>query len=182
MKLSLALLLLLPQAENPDLKYAKEHGLSIQKPPKVEEWGFRDQGWFKAACLTVAHKVDGLIVDVVSHVPPNANGWNVKAVADNAFTAITSNPGFTEGTRKALRQARLPGGGGGASAAQAWLLELTMKDPAGKLVEMSSWYFVARENGNLVQVSVVGEAGLYKKHQKMVDLILSTVRTWKIPK
>lgn len=180
MNAALSLALLLLQAENPDLKYAKSQGVSIQKPPKLEEWGFRDQGWFKAACLTVAHKVDGLIIDVISNVPPNANGWDVKKVADNAFTGITSNPGFTEGTRKAFRQARLPGGGG--NNAQAWFLELTMKDPAGKLMEMSSWFFVARENGHLIQVSVLGEPGLYKKHQRIVDVILSTVKTWKIQK
>lgn len=180
MRFLLCLAALLPQADNPDLKYAREQGVSIQKPPKLEEWGFRDQGWFKAACLTVAHKIDGLIVDVVSNAPPNANGWNVKAVADNAFTGITSNPGYTEAARKGLRQARLPGGGGGNAA--AWLLELSMKDPAGKPLEMSCWFFVAKENGHLIQVNVVGEAGLYKKHQRAVDGILSTIRTWKIPK
>lgn len=173
-------LALLPQAENPDLKYVKEHGVSIQKPPKLEEWGFRDQGWFQASCLTVAHKLDGLIVDVVANVPSGSGGWDVKKVADNAFTAITSNPGFTEGTRKAMRQAKLPGGGGGN--ASAWVLELSMKDPAGKPVEMTCWFFVAKENGRLLHVSVIGEPGLYKKHQRMVDFMLSTLRTWKIPK
>ena len=180
MTLALGLAALLAQAANPDLKYVKEQGVSIQKPPKLEEWGFRDKGFFSGACLTVAHKIDGLIVDVVSTAPQNAGGWDLKKVVDNAFTGITSNPGFTEGTRKAMRQARLPGGGGGN--ASGWLLELSMKDPAGKPVEMTCWFFVARENGRLMHVSVVGEPGLYKKHQRFVDFVLSSIRTWKIQK
>jgi hypothetical protein len=181
--LCVAALALLAQAkkENPDLKYDEQAGLSVAKMPKNDEWGFKDKPYFEKAKISVAHKVDEIGVDVFSVLPaPNQSGWDLKKQADVDFSAFSSAPGVTD-MKKVQQQdkVRLPGGGGNGAAAT--YMEMTFKRQ-DKPVEYRYWSFTSRNNGNLYLIIVHGDEGMYKKHQKVVDFVISTVQTWKLPK
>ena len=51
-----------------------------------------------------------------------------------------------------------------------------------KLFDWRMWCWVARENRALYKVHVISGDGLYDKHKKDIEYILSTIRTYKIPK
>jgi hypothetical protein len=53
---------------------------------------------------------------------------------------------------------------------------------AEKAVEYRYWNFVGKQNGSLYIVILHGDEGMYKKHQKIADYVLSTIQTWKLPK
>ena len=69
----LAAVLVLAQQENPDLKYKAEIGISIQKPPKNEEWGFKDKAFWSNPHMCVSHKVDSINIEVLGEAPPEFN-------------------------------------------------------------------------------------------------------------
>lgn len=168
------------QQQNPDLLYKKEVGVSIMKPPKNEEWGFPEQGFFSNSQLVVAHKVDTLTIDIF--VQDKASGFSYfdpKAAADGEYKNISGFPGVTDVQRQPVKPTKLPGGGAGN--VQCHVLDMSFKRE-GQAKELKMWCFVAKENQNFVKITLCGDAGMYKKHQKHVDYILSTIRTWKLPK
>src|SRR4030095_6664407 len=167
--------------ENPDLKVDEQAGLSVGKMPKNDEWGFREKPFFEKAKVAVGHKVDEIAVEVFSVLPaPNQYGWGLKTQADIDFGNFSSAPGVTE-MKKVSQQdkVRLPGGGG--NGALGTYMEMAFKRQ-DKPVEYRYWSFTSKSNNNLYLVLVHGDEGMYKKHQKAVDFVISTIQTWKLPK
>lgn len=163
--------------ENPDLKYDPKMGISIQKPPKNDEWDFKDKGFFTNTKVCLKHKVDELGFDIM-HQPPDANGgsFDLKKVSEDSFTNMAGQQGVTDAKRIEIRQTKMPGTGYSAS-----YMEMTFKR-SDKLSEFRQWSFIGRENQFLFRIVLIGDEGMYKKHQKVCDFILANARTWKIPK
>lgn len=178
MNATLALLLaVLPQAaaEDPNTKAKPEMGVSISKPPKNDEWAFKDQGFFNGTALSVAHKVDELGIDILAQ--ENGTGsFDAKAAADGLYKDIMGATGITEARKVDSRSSKLPGGGGGG--ANANYVEMSFKK-ADKPMEGRIYSFIGKQNQNLYRVVIICDAGMYKKHQRMVEFILSTIRTYK---
>ena len=177
----LAALLVLAQAENPDLKYKAEVGISINKPPKNDEWGFKDKAFWANPHMCVSHKVDTLNIEVLGEAPPEAAGnnaayWNVKGSLENHWTNIAGQAGFTDVKQLEFKQSKLPGNGGGG--AQAWHVNGTF-GVNGTPMEYRAWCFVGKESKVVYIIAMSSEAGMYKKHQKFADFILSTIRCYK---
>ena len=175
--IALLALALAQEPGNPDLKWIKEQGFSIMKPPKNEEWGFRDKAFYADSKAVVGHKVDTLTIEVLSF---NVQNWDAKKQAEAELAKFTGNAKLTITNKKDLFQSKLPGGA--ASGARAWAFEVDYKPEGGVASEARLWTFPGRENQNGFIVLMVGDAGMYKKHQKAADYILSSIKTWKIPK
>jgi len=182
MKLIFALVgLLLPlaqqQKENPDLKYDPKMGISVAKPPKNDEWDFKEKGFFQNTKLALVHKVDELGFDIMFQAPAaNGGSYDLKKVAEDAFNNMSGQQGVTDAKRVEMKQTKMPGLG-----ATCWYLEMTFKR-ADKLTEFRQWSFIGRENQYLYMIVLHGDEGMYRKHQKVADFILGNLRTWKIPK
>jgi hypothetical protein len=174
----------LAQAENPDLKYKAEIGISIQKPPKNEEWGFKDKGLWSNAHMVVSHKVDSINIEILGEAPPDSAGnnaayWDVKGSIENHWTNISGQAAFKDAKKIEMKASKLPGGGGGN--AQAWHLNctFTLNDTP---MEYRAWCFVGKESKVVYIIAMSSDVGIYKKHQKFADYILSTIRCYKRPK
>jgi hypothetical protein len=177
------LIALLGQAkkENPDLKVDEQAGLSVGKMPKNDEWGFKDKPFFEKAKISVGHKVDDIGVDVFSVLPaPNQSGWDLKKQADSDFSAFSAAAGVTD-MKKVSQQDKVGLPRGGGNGAVGTYMEMTFKRQE-KPVEYRYWSFTSKSNNNFYLVIVHGDEGMYKKHQKIVDYILGTIQTWKLPK
>jgi len=167
--------------ENPDLKVDEQAGLSVGKMPKNDEWGFQEKPFFAKAKVTVAHKVDDIVIYFFQALPaPNQYGWDLKKQADQDFTGFTTAEGVTE-VKKISQQdkAGLPRGGGNGAVGS--YIEWTSKRQ-DKLGEYRYWNFASKANNCLYVVLVHGEEGMYKKHQKVVDFVIGTLQTYKLPK
>ena len=79
-----------------------------------------------------------------------------------------------------IRAAKLPNGG--ANNPMAYLLDMTFKGKDGKAMELKMWAFIGKENQSLYKIFLLGDEGMYKKHQKFADLMLGSVKILKIPK
>jgi len=178
-----AVLTLLAQQkkENPDLKYDEQAGLSVGKMPKNDEWAFRDKPFFEKAKVSVSHKVDDIGVDVIHVLPaPGQSGWDLKKQADLDFGAFSAATGVTD-MKKVSQQDKVGLPRGGGNGALGTYIEMSFKRQ-DKPVEYRYWNFSSKANNCLYLVIVHGDEGMYKKHQKIVDYILSTIQTWKLPK
>src|SRR6266542_346241 len=93
-----ALLLLSPQEKKNtpnDLKYDEKSGISVAKPPKNDEWDFKEKGFFDKCKIAVAHKVDELGFDILFQPPPTTGAYDLKKVAEDAFTNMSGQTGDT---------------------------------------------------------------------------------------
>jgi hypothetical protein len=178
-------ILLAPQQgknANPDLRYDEKAGISVNKPPKNDEWDFKEKesgAIWKEARFLVAHKVDELRIEIVQSPPSAQGGYDIVKQSENDFGSIKGINGVDDVKQLALKNQKLPGNGAGG--AQASYLEVTFKR-GDKLIEYRSWNFIGKENQCLFKICVHGDEGMYKKHQKVADFILSSIRTWKLPK
>src|SRR5262245_40241001 len=143
MKLIFALVgLLLPlaqqQKENPDLKYDPKMGISVSKPPKNDEWDFKEKGFFTNTKLALVHKVDELGFDIMFQAPAaNGGSYDLKKVAEDAFTNMSSQQGVTDAKRVELKQTKM------AMGVTGWYLEMTFKR-ADKLTEFGQWTLIEK--------------------------------------
>lgn len=161
--------------EDPNTKSKPEMGVSISKPPKNDEWGFKDQGFFNGTALSVAHKVDELGIDILAQ--ENGTGsFDAKAAAEGLYKDIMAAPGVTEAKKIDSRSSKLPGGGGGGANSNYVEMSFKRND---KPMEGRIYSFIGKQNQNLYRVVVICDAGMHKKHQRNVDFILSTIRTYK---
>ncbi len=177
-------LLLAPQQgkPNPDLKYDDKAGISVNKPPKNDEWDFKDKengALWKEARFLVAHKVDELRIEIVQSPPSTQGGYDIAKQNENDYTSIKGTAGIDDAKQILVKNQKLPGNGAGG--VQASYMEMTYKR-GDKPVEYRQWIFIGKENQCLYKVAVHGDEGMYKKHQKVADFILSSIRTWKLPK
>jgi hypothetical protein len=167
---------------NPDLKYDEKAGISVNKPPKNDEWDFKEKengAVWKEARFLVSHKVDELRVEIVQTPPSSQGGYDIAKQNENDFTSIKGTTGIDDAKQIVVKNQKLPGNGAGG--VQASYMEMTYKR-GEKLVEYRQWVFIGKENQCLYKAAVHGDEGMYKKHQKVADFILSSIRTWKLPK
>jgi hypothetical protein len=167
---------------NPDLKYDEKAGISVNKPPKNDEWDFKEKesgALWKDARFLVSHKVDELRIEIVQTPPSTQGGFDIGKQNENDFTSIKGTTGIDDAKQIVVKNQKLPGNGAGG--VQASYMEMTYKR-GEKLVEYRQWVFIGKENQCLYKAAVHGDEGMYKKHQKVADFILSSIRTWKLPK
>lgn len=175
---ALALFSSLQQA-NPDFLQKENLGLSIQKPPKNDEWEFREKGQFEASLVVVGHRVDTLTVEIFVQEP--ATGYyDPKAEVDKQWESMSLKLKDAKKKNDHKKATKLPGNA--ASGVNAYWLDVSWKESDGKTVEMKNWHFVAKENRCYYSVKVVGEEKLYDKHKKFVDYIVSSLKTFRIKK
>ena len=167
---------------DPDLLYKKESGVSIQKPAKNDEWEFKDNGFWANSQLCVSHKVDRVFIEVLyQEKATGVASYDPKAAAEGEWKNISGSANFKDCKKvQEIKAAKLPNGG--ANNPMSYLLDMTFKDKTDKGLEMKMWCFVGKENQNFYKVSLVCDEGMYKKHQKNIDLMLGSIRLYKIPK
>jgi hypothetical protein len=172
---------------NPDLKYLPDQGFSIMKPVKNDEWDFKEKGHYKEAKIRVGHKVEELTIEVVPMGVSAESGqrdplalsiWNPKKQAEGELKQF-SDAQYKDLVRKEPKTAKLPGGGAGN--VNTSYVEATYKLEE-KSMEFRLWAFVGKENQIGYMVVMFCEAGAYKKHQKLADFVLSSVKILKISK
>jgi hypothetical protein len=181
---ALAVLLAVPVQEknaNPDLLYKKDLGVSISKPPKNEEWDFKDKGYFSNSQLIVSHRVDTLTIEIFHQ--DKAGGFSYYDPKDgpaNMWKSISGDTNNKDAKKVGEpKTAKLPGNGAGGVMTHTGDITYTRD---GKKYELKSWCFIGKENQNLYNVVLIAEEGMYKKHQKFADFCLASIRTWKLPK
>ncbi len=164
--------------EDPNTKAKPEMGVSISKPPKNDEWAFKDQGFFNGTTLSVAHKVDEVGIDLLAQEKaPGASFYDPKEAAEALYKSIVAATGVTEAKKIDSRASKLPGGGGGNVMAN--YVELSFKKDE-KPMEGRIYSFVGKQNQNLYRIIIISDAGMYKKHQRNIDFIVSTLRVYKV--
>jgi hypothetical protein len=165
---------------DPDLLYKKEVGVSINKPPKNDEWEFKDHVFWTNSQLAVSHKVDTVFVEITyQEKAPGASYYDPKKGAEDEWKNFSTSPNFKDCKKVGeIKSAKLPNGG--ANNPMSYLLDMTFKDKADKPMEMKMWSFVGKENQNYYKVFVIGDEGTYKKHQKNIDVILGSIRIYRV--
>src|SRR6185503_5019518 len=123
-------ILLAPQQgkPNPDLKYEEKAGISLNKPPKNDEWDFKEKesgAVWKECMILVSHKVDELRIEVCYTPPSTQGGYDIQKQCENDFTSLSGTTGITDAKRVAMKKDKLPGNGAGG--AQGHYLEMTFK-------------------------------------------------------
>jgi hypothetical protein len=166
---------------NPDLLYKPEAGVSVMKPPKNEEWEFKDKGFFyKDPKAVVAHRVDRLYVEILGSAVESNQRFDPQKQAEAEWNQISSKPEFKDAKKLAeIKRGKLPGGGAGN--ANAYTLEASFKLNEMTL-EYRLWTFQSSQNQWSYLVLVIGDEGAYKKHQKWIDFVLGSIKMWKVPK
>ena len=168
------------EVKDPTITVKAELGVSMRKPPKNDEWAFRDKGvFFSNSHLAVSHKVDTLSIEIFAQEKFSDLGSNdLKKVAEGEYKNISGFQGIMDPKMITASAAKLPGGGG--NNAPASYLEMTFKKEE-KPNELRMWVFKG-SNGNLYKVIMVNEEGIYKKHARIADYILSSIQVFRPPK
>jgi hypothetical protein len=167
------------QKKDPDLYYEPKDGISFRKPPKNEEWEFKtEKGKLKDSKLIVAHRVEDISIEF--HYADQGKSFDVKKSMEGDFDQISTSESFKEVKSVKWEQARLPGGGAGK--VMAWYREMTLKWGGDAPTEWRIWGFTATQNQTFYRIHLICGQGLYEKKKKEIDLILSSVQTWKLPK
>lgn len=186
----IALLLLASSQEaknaNPDLYFLQEWGVSVNKPPKKEEWEFKtSKGKLQNSQLIVGHRVEDLSIEIFVQAPPVNTGLQVssydpKDACEKEYEFRSTSEGFKDVKKVKLENVNLPGKGAGG--VRAWYLEMTMKDNTDATLEWRMYAFVGRENQCFYKIMIIGGEKIFEKNKREVDFILSTVRIWRLPK
>jgi hypothetical protein len=165
---------------DPDLLWQKEWGFSIQKPVKNEEWEFKDHMLYTNSHGVVSHKVDRVFIEVFAQEKAGGTSYfDPKAAAESEWKTLSTE--FKDAKKvQDIKVAKLPNGG--ANNPMSYLLDMTGKDKEGRATELKCWSFVGKENQYFYRIFLVGDEGMYKKHQKDLDLILGSLKILRIPK
>ena len=167
---------------DPDLLWKKEMGVSIQKPAKNDEWEFKDHILFSNSHGAVSHKVDRVFIEIFAQEKASGTGsFDVKGSAESEWKNLASGSIFKDCKKvQEIKPAKLPNGG--ASNPMAYLLDMTCKDKGDRATELKIYFFVGKENQYFYRIFVGGDEGMYKKHQKFLDLMLGSIKIYKNPK
>ena len=167
---------------DPDLLYKKELGISIQKPAKNDEWEFKDHGLFSNSNFAVAHKVDHVFIEVICQdKAPGLASFDPKNASEQEWKQFSTSDNFKDCKKvQEIKAGKLPNGG--ANNPMSYLLDMTCKDKGDRSLEVKVWSFVGKENQNFYRIYAVGDEGMYKKHQKNLELMLGSIKILKIPK
>jgi hypothetical protein len=168
------------EAKDPTIAIKADMGVSIRRPPKNDEWDFKEKGgFFSNSLIVVAHKVDTITVEVFAQDKLADLGSNdLKKAAEAEYKHLAGSQGIMDPKQITTASSKLPGGGGG-NAPTAYL-EMSFKREE-KPTELRMWVFKGN-NGFLYKILMVNDEGMYKKHQKMADFILSSVQVFRPPK
>lgn len=167
------------EAKDPTIALKAENGFSIRRPPKNDEWDFKEKGFFSNTQAVVSHKVDTVTIEVLAIDKAGDAGSNdLKKAAENDYKNISGVQGITDPKQVTIGASKLPGGGGGGAPCS--YLEMTFK-LAEKPMELRMWLFKG-SNGFAYKVFVTNDEGMYKKHQKWADFILGSLQTFRPPK
>jgi len=174
--------LLLVQADDPDTKVLKERGFSIQRPPKKEEWHFKDKGKLTKSQMVLSHVVDDISIEMYSEeLDSDKVNYDAKYTLEQNWKSISSDGQYKDVKMLGkISNSTLPGRG--ASGVKVWLLQMTLKSPDGTPWEWKQYCFVGHENRSGFLLNIISGAGMQEKYKKDTDYILSTVKTFKIPK
>jgi hypothetical protein len=160
-----------------DISINNTYGIAFRRPPKNDEWDFKEKGgFFSNSHLVVVHKVDQICIEIFAQDKATGfGGYDIKDAARKEFQNISGFQGITEAKQITVANQKLPGGGAGN--VNASFLEMTFKKE-DKPMEMRIWVFIGK-NQNLFKVMLSGDEGMYKKHQKVADYILASIETFK---
>jgi hypothetical protein len=170
-----AALLAMAQADS-NVHSDEQGGISIQKPPKGDEWSFKPGD----GVFAVAHKVDSIAVVVEIWYVARGNNYGTKNAAEDTWAELRDSKKFKELQKTGLKQMKLPGASAGGVFAHR--LDMTYKSDQDEPREWLMYLFNSRQTEHFYKVSVIGDRGQYAKHQREVDWILSTLKTFKPPK
>lgn len=170
------------QAADPDTKYLKEKGISIQKPAKKDEWQFKDDGKITASQIVVAHVVDDVSIEIYSEeLDTDKVNYDPKYTLEQHWKLRSADGQYKEPKQVGKIQATsFPGRA--ASGVKVWLLDMTMKLKDGTAIEWKEYCFIGHENRSGYILNIISKQGMYEKHKKDIEAILSTIKTYKIPK
>ncbi|MBI3856507.1 MAG: hypothetical protein HY293_12540 [Planctomycetes bacterium] len=163
--------------KDPTFASKPDMGVSMRRPPKNDEWDFKDKGgFFSNSILLVSHKVDNLNIEVFAQDKATGFGsYDIKDAANGEYKNISGFQGIMDPKKITAASAKLPGGGAGN--VQTQYLEMTFKR-ADKPMELRMWVFIGK-NQNLYKIVMTCDEGMYKKHQKVADYILASVDIFK---
>ena len=100
---------------------------------------------------------------------------------EQSWKAISSDGQYKEAKQaKKLDSTNFPGRA--ASGVKVWLLDMTMKLSDGTPIEWKQHCFIGHENRAGYIVHVITKEGEYEKHKADINLMLSSIKTYKIPK
>jgi len=175
-------ILALQQRADSDTKYLKEKGISIQRPANKDEWQFKDQGKFTKSQIVLVHVVDDVSIEIYSEeLDADKVNYDPKYTLEQHWKLRSADGQYKETKQvKTIAATNFPGRA--ASGVKVWLLDMTMKFPDGTPMEWKEYCFVGHENRSGYIVNILTKQGLYEKHKKDIEAILSSIRTYKIPK
>ena len=130
----------------------------------------------------VAQVVDDVSIEIYSEeLDTDKVNYDPKYTLEQHWKSVSSDGQWKEPKQvKKIEATTLPGRG--ASGVKAWLLDMTMKTADGTALEWKEYCFIGHENRSGYILHVTSKQGMYEKHKKDIELILSSIRTYKIPK
>lgn len=178
--LGFLILCALPQ-EDPNLKYLPERGFAISKPPKKDEWQFKDKGRFQMSQAIILNVVDDMSIEMYSQVLDNNKlGYDPKLTLENLWTQTSSN-GMYKDVKMVGKIAATTLPNRGAGGQRVWLLDMTLTTDGGPM-EWKAYCFSSNENRGAYLIYVYSKQGLYAKHKADVEYMLGSVKCYKLPK
>ena len=165
--------------KDPNIAIKADIGVSMRRPPKNDEWDFKDKGsFFSNSQLCLTHKVDTIAIEIFCQDKASGFGYyDIKDAANGEYKNISGFASLTEPKKVATsNSAKLPGGGAGN--VNSSYLEMTFKKE-DKPMELRMWVFIGK-NQNLYKVLMTCDEGMYKKHQKVADFALASVDIFKV--
>jgi hypothetical protein len=167
------------EVKDPDMAAKVDFGVSIRRPPKNDEWDFKEKGsFFSNSQLCIAHKVDTIAAEIfVQDKATGFGSYDIKEAANSEYKNISGFQTIKEPKKISTSNAKLPNGG--AANVQASYLEMTFKRD-DKPWELRMWVFIGKANQNLYKIVLTNEEGIYKKHQKEMDYILGSIQIFKV--
>ena len=175
-------IILLLQAAEPDTQSLKERGFSIQKPPKKDEWQFKDKGKLTKSQMVLANVVDDLSIEMYSEeLESDKVNYDPKYTLEQNWKTISSDGQYKDVKMLGkISNSTLPSRA--ASGVKVWLLQMTLKSPEGTPWEWKQYCFVGHENRSGFLLNIISNVGMQEKYKKDIDYILSTIKTFKVSK
>jgi hypothetical protein len=178
----LSTLFALSQAPDADTKYLKEKGISIQKPAKKDEWQFKDSGKLTRSQIVLTNVVDDVSIEIYSEeLDTDKVNYDPKYTLEQHWKLRSADGQYKEPKQVGkITATNFPGRA--ATGVRVWLLDQTMKLADGTGIEWKEYCFIGHENRSGYIVNVISKAGMYEKYKKDIELILSSIKTYKLPK
>jgi hypothetical protein len=173
------------QEKQETVKVIEEKGVAMYKP-KDEAWELRTDGGkiYKETCVLVSHRVESFTIEVLVATKQDNQTWKpMKEVADEVASGFEKdNEGKAIEGRKVRKRNSTEKVFPGAGAPKGWFLDLEIDDRGNK-TPIRMYLFVDKQNPNhQLRVSITGSDELYKKFEKDVNMVLASLKTFKVKK